>query len=259
MTDRWPTNGASYMPDRPDATILCGGAGLRLRSVIGNAPKSMAEVAGRPFLEFVLRQLRRHGFERAILAAGYQSAVIQSRLQALNCGLELLYSVESHPLGTGGALRNALGLVRSENVVVLNGDSYTDVDLAQLASTHEETKPDATIVVAPVDGRDDCGSVRLDADGRIMAFDEKKAISDVLYLNAGIYAISRHLLAEVPAGQEISLERELIPYWLRQGRRIQALICSGGCIDIGTPERYRSAQNLLAAAEMEAGEFQPRG
>src|SRR5262245_4985053 len=113
------------MPSTPDAILLCGGAGLRLRSVIGNAPKGMADVAGRPFLELLLRQLRRHGFERAILAVGYQKHVIHSHFGGRAFGLHLAYSAESHPLGTGGALRNAAQLVRSESALIMNGDSYT--------------------------------------------------------------------------------------------------------------------------------------
>ena len=113
----------------PDAIVLCGGAGLRLRSVIGDAPKGMAAVAGRPFLELLLRQLRRHGFERVILAVGYQRDMIYSHFGESAFGLRLAYSVESSPLGTGGAVRNAADLVESESVLIMNGDSYTDADL----------------------------------------------------------------------------------------------------------------------------------
>ena len=117
------------MPDIPNAIILCGGAGLRLRSVIGEAPKGMAMVAGRPFLEILLLQLARYGFDRAILAVGYQRDVIQSYFGEIRFGLQLVYSPEPKALGTGGALRNAAGLLGTNNILVMNGDSYTDVDL----------------------------------------------------------------------------------------------------------------------------------
>ena len=122
------------MPSTPDAILLCGGAGLRLRSVIGDAPKGMASVAGRPFLELLLRQLRRHGFERAILAVGYRKDVIQSHFGERAFGLHLAYSVESSPLGTGGALRNAADLIESDSVLIMNGDSYTDADLSEFVA-----------------------------------------------------------------------------------------------------------------------------
>ncbi len=109
------------MPDLPDAIVLCGGAGVRLRSVTEGAPKSMAGIAGRPFLELLLKQLRRHGFDRVILAVGYQRDMIRERFGQWAFGLEVAYSVESSPLGTGGALRNAAGLVTSEGALIMNG------------------------------------------------------------------------------------------------------------------------------------------
>src|SRR5271157_925044 len=139
-TNRWSPNETRSMLETADAILLCGGAGLRLRSVIGNAPKGMADVAGRPFLELLLRQLRRHGFERAILAVGYQKDMIYSHFGERAFGLYLAYSVESRPLGTGGALRNAADLIESENVLIMNGDSYTDADLRELAVDHHEAK-----------------------------------------------------------------------------------------------------------------------
>src|SRR5208283_3386650 len=137
------------MPNIVDAVLLCGGAGLRLRSVIGNAPKAMADVAGRPFLELLLRQLHRHGIERAILAVGYQKDMIHSHFGEQAFGLCLAYSVEACPLGTGGALRNAAGLIESENLLIMNGDSYTDADLHQLAADYHEANADLSVVVVP--------------------------------------------------------------------------------------------------------------
>jgi NDP-sugar pyrophosphorylase family protein len=243
----------------PDAILLCGGAGLRLRSVIGNAPKGMAEVAGRPFLELLLRQLRRHGFEQAILAVGYQKDMIHSHFGEGAFGLHLEYSAESRPLGTGGALRNAADLVRSESVLIMNGDSYTDADLSKFVAGHREARADASVVVVPADGRGDCGSVLVDVDGRLASFEEKLGAFRAPYVNAGIYAVSRPMLYEIPAGLEVSLERELLPRWLQQGRYIKGFVCLGRCIDIGTPERYRSAQDTLASVEVRANEPQCEG
>ena len=96
------------MHSLPDAVILCGGAGLRLRPVIGDSPKGMANVAGRPFLEILLRQLRRHAIENAVLAVGYQSEFIQAHFGESFIGLKLAYSVETSALGAGGAVRQAV-------------------------------------------------------------------------------------------------------------------------------------------------------
>src|SRR5262252_1483251 len=104
------------MPSTPDAIVLCGGAGLRLRSIISNAPKGMADIAGRPFLELLLRQLHRHGSRRVILAVGYGKNAIRSYFGDQAFGLHLVYSEEPSPLGTGGALRKAVDLVNADSI-----------------------------------------------------------------------------------------------------------------------------------------------
>ena len=147
------------MPSVPDAILLCGGAGLRLRSVTGDGPKSMARIGGRPFLELLLRQLQRHGFRRVVLAVGYREDVIRSHFGDQAFGMRLAYSSESSPLGTGGALRKAAGLVESDCAFAMNGDSYTEANLSDVVSDYRSSKADASLVVVPADGRGDCGSV----------------------------------------------------------------------------------------------------
>jgi len=243
------------MPSSPDAIVLCGGAGLRLRPITGGAPKGMAAVAGRPFLDLLFRQLIRHGFERAILAVGYQADAIRSHFGERAAGLELAYSLESSPLGTGGALRNALTMVHSDLVLVMNGDSYTDAELSRLVAFHRELNADACVVLAPADGRGDCGSVLLDSNGNVSSFVEKRGLSGPAHLNAGIYTLSRQLLDEIPAGIQISLEQQLLPGWLQQGKRVKGFVSSSMCVDIGTPDRYQSAQGILANAELQASDL----
>ena len=240
------------MRKMPDAVILCGGAGLRLRTLIGETPKGMASVAGRPFLEVLLRQLVRYGFERAILAVGYQREVIQWHFGECAFGLELVYSAEASPLGTGGALRNAAELIETDGALVMNGDSYTDVDLSGFVGDYRETAPDVSIVVVPADGRGDCGFVLIDGAGRVVGFDEKRASSTTCYVNAGIYMFARDGVYEITAEREVSLERQLLPLWLGQGKHVRGFIHSGECVDIGTPERYRSAQAILANVEADS-------
>src|SRR5271169_3026206 len=128
----------------------------------------------------------------------------------------------------------------------MNGDSYTDADLRQLVVDHHEANADLSVVVVSADGRGDCGSVLIDGSGRLAGFAEKQDPFHAPYVNAGIYMMSRQMLYEIPSGLEVSLERKLLPRWLQQGRDIKGFICSGRCIDIGTPERYWSAQNILA-------------
>jgi len=234
-----------------NAIILCGGAGLRLRSVTGDTPKAMAEISGRPFLELLLRQLGRHGFQRVVLAVGYQKDIIRSHFGTRAFGLSLEYSVETTPLGTGGAVRNAVDLVASDSVLIMNGDSYTPVNLSWLSVEHSEAKVDLSIVVVKADGRNDCGLLSLGPDQRIVGFKERQSSSGTVYINAGIYLATRALLHEIPAQLQLSLEEQLIPQWLTNGKAVRGFISQASCVDIGTPERYQRAQSALADVEID--------
>jgi NDP-sugar pyrophosphorylase family protein len=239
-----------------DPIILCGGAGTRLRSVTGEAPKSLACIGQRPFLEILLSQLHRHGFYRAILAVGYQNDLIRSHFGDQALGLQISYSVESTPLGTGGALRNALAMVESQAALIMNGDSYTDVDLGAFLVDFQDTNADLSVVVVPADGREDCGSVAVDPGGRVLGFREKQSLAGKIYVNAGIYLARKRILEEIPTDTQVSLEAELFPRWLRERRNLRAFHYAGECIDIGTPQRFQSAQVLLANAELGSAERQ---
>jgi NDP-sugar pyrophosphorylase family protein len=238
------------MSDSHDVLILSGGFGTRLRGTIGEAiPKPMASIAGRPFLELLLRQLRRHGFARVILGVGYRYEVIREHFGERSGGVDLIYSVESSPLGTAGALRQALDFVKSESLIVMNGDSYTNVDLRALPRAHAERNADVTAVVIP-DKRSDAGSVQLGPHGSITSFAEKLAVEGSRYISAGIYVFRRELLAGIPVGQKLSLEEQVFPQWLADGRQIAGFIYEGDCLDIGTPERFQKAQHALEAVEL---------
>lgn len=245
------------MPNVADAIVLCGGAGLRLRSVTGNAPKSLACIGERPFLEILLSQLRRHGFRRAILAVGFQNDLIRSHLGHRAQGLKLEYSIESEPLGTGGALRKAVDYLESSSALIMNGDSYTDADLSAFALDYDKAKADISMLVVPADGRVDCGLVSVAAGGRVLGFSEKQAVAGNWFVNAGIYMAAKQILSAIPSGIQVSLERELFLRWLAEGKHLRAFTHPGECIDIGTPERYQSAQ--ISLATVENGSRPPQG
>jgi len=240
------------MPSAPDAIVLCGGAGSRLRAVTGNAPKVMATVGGRPFLEILLRQLSRHGFRRVILAVAAHQHAIREHFGARLFDLHLAYSPESVALGTGGSVRKALDLVESDDVLIMNGDSYTELGFYSFLLDYHNSRADVSVAVVSADGRDDCGSVVADRDGKVLRFEEKKSQFLSRYVNAGIYLASKQIILDVTPGLPVSLETELLPRWLAEGRLIRAFLCAGKCTDIGTPERYRSAQQVLANVELEA-------
>jgi len=236
------------MREIPDVIILSGGFGLRLRGVIGATPKPMARIAGRPFMELLLRQLKRHGFSRVILSVGYKQEVIREHFGEKAFGLQLIYSIESSPLGTGGALREAARHIRTKTALVMNGDSYTDADLKCLVRDHARNKADVTVVVIP-ETRSDAGSVALDHNGRIKKFAEKRLLPGSGCLSAGIYILNKNLVGTIPTVAKISLEEQLFPAWLADGKSIAAFLFEGPCIDIGTPERYHKAQDVLEKVE----------
>jgi D-glycero-alpha-D-manno-heptose 1-phosphate guanylyltransferase len=245
------------MPNAVDAIIFCGGAGLRLKGVTGDTPKSLTSIGERPFLEILLRQLQRHGFDRVILAVGYQKELIRSQFGDQARGLKIGYSIESTPLGTGGALRNALGLMEANCALIMNGDSYTDANLRLFSIGHQNTSADVSVLVVPADGRTDCGLVSVDSDERILGFREKQSASGKQYVNAGIYMASKQILGEIPTDTQVSLEAELFPRWLGESKHLRAFHYPGRCVDIGTPDRYREAQVTLA--NVEAGDALAEG
>jgi mannose-1-phosphate guanylyltransferase len=240
------------MPNGADAIVLCGGAGLRLKSITRDAPKSLACIGERPFLEILFLQLRRHGFDEVILAVGYQNDLIRTHFADQAHGLKIRYSIESTPLGTGGALRNALDVMHSDTALIMNGDSYTDADLRLFLTEHEDAHTDFSILVVPADGRTDCGLVSVDSGGNVLGFEEKQSALGKQYVNAGIYLASQQILSEIPLGVQVSLESEMFPRWLNEAKHLRAFHHLGSCIDIGTPERYHSAQVTLARAEASA-------
>jgi NDP-sugar pyrophosphorylase family protein len=210
----------------------------------------MALVAGRPFLELLLTQLDRHQFRRVILAVGFNADIVRSHFGAAFKNLEIVYSEEPMPLGTGGALRNAAHLVTSESVLVTNGDSYTNAKLGAFVNEFYRRAADALLLVVPDDGRIDCGNVLVNDSGAVTEFSEKACVTAARRVNAGIYMLSRQLLYDIPEGLPMSLEQELLPRWVREGRCIRATVQRVQCTDIGTPDRYRLAQNTLRNTEM---------
>jgi NDP-sugar pyrophosphorylase family protein len=239
------------MSGMPDALILSGGFGLRLRGIIGETAKPMAPINGRPFLELLLRQLKRHGFSRVILSVGYKQETIREYFGDRSNGLELVYSVETAPLGTGGGIRQAVDFIHTDSVLVMNGDSYANADLAGLVQKHLSGNAAVTVVVIP-ESRSDAGSVVVDANGKVKNFAEKRPIAESRYLSAGIYMLNKPLISAVAPETKVSIEEQLFPQWLAEGEDIEALVYNGKCIDIGTPERYQMAQGALKKVESES-------
>jgi NDP-sugar pyrophosphorylase family protein len=237
------------------AAILAGGFGTRLRSLVSDRPKVMAEIAGRPFLYYLLDQLADGRVTDVILCTGHRSEQIQAALGASYRSLRITYSRESAPLGTAGALRHALPLLTSESLLVLNGDSICEIDLEDLYAQHLAAGTDGTLALTRVANAARYGNVRLDSRGYLLSFDEKTLGDAPGLINAGVYMLNAHLLQTIPEGVSVSLERQVIPSWLPQG--LHGYVANGRFIDIGTPESYASAAAILVGWTRDGGGLVP--
>ena len=224
------------------AILLCGGMGTRLRSVVADRPKPMADICGKPFLQYLLEMLRDKGITEVIFALGYMGEMIEEYFQDGSAfGLKIAYSYEEDPLGTGGAIRNALPKIMEEEVLVLNADTYFPMDYQGLYRFHQENDGDFSLATRAVPDISRYGAVRRDAAGRILAWNEKLEDGGQPLageINGGIYVMKKSLIAEIPEGKQ-SLEQDCVPKWLSEGKRIFGLPFDGYFMDIGIPKDYQ--------------------
>jgi NDP-sugar pyrophosphorylase family protein len=225
------------------AIILAGGFGTRLLPVVSDRPKVMAHVCGRPFLAHLLEQLRQARVRKVVVCTGYMADQIERAFGNIYGAMEIKYSREDKPLGTGGAIAAAADLCESDVVLAINGDSYCAADLESFAADHFERDARASILLTHVNDSGRFGKVALAADGRITRFDEKSENGGPGLINAGIYLIQRTLLEIVPRRRAISIEREIFP--LLTGHGLYGHATLAPFIDIGTPESYATAENFF--------------
>lgn len=225
-----------------EAIVLAGGFGTRLRQVVPDLPKPMAPIAGRPFLEILLLSLYQKGFSRVVLSLGFMAEKIIAHFGDRYVGMDLVYAVEHHPLGTGGAIRVALAQCASDHVFVFNGDTYLDLEVNDLESMWRSNRR-PVIVVREVSNTARFGKVEING-GRISAFREKGE-SGAGLINAGCYVLAQNALDTFPFGQNFSIEKE---YFAKELNRIpiDGFVTHGLLIDIGVPEDYVRAQIELA-------------
>jgi NDP-sugar pyrophosphorylase family protein len=219
------------------AAILAGGFGTRLRSVVADRPKVLAPVGGRPYLSYLLDQLTDASVADVVLLTGYGAEQVKSTFGENHRGMRLRYSVEPVPLRTGGALRHALGLLDARRVLLLNGDSYTEVDLAALLDHHDERNADVSLVLCQVHDTSRFGRVEVNDENRIVRFEEKRKGAGAGWINAGVYVMERRVIGSIRAGVGLSLERDLLPRWIAT-MHVSAYQTEGRFLDIGTPESY---------------------
>jgi len=219
------------------AIILAGGEGKRLRSVINDVPKPMAPINEKPFLEYLILQLRKQNLKDIIISTGYKGSIIKNYFQdGGNWDINIEYSEEDKPLGTGGALRKAGELIDDEQFIAMNGDSFFDIEFKQLISFHEEKQAVVTISLAYAETIERYGQVEIGNDGEITKFIEKGNSVSSGYINGGIYILTRELINKIPFGQ-VSLETEVLPNLINRG--LFGMKSKSFFVDIGKPEEYQ--------------------
>ncbi len=227
-----------------DAIILVGGKGTRLRGIIDNLPKPMAVIAGKPFVEWLLLMLHHQGIQRAVMCTGYLREVVESYFgNGQNIGMEIRYAHDPFPLGTGGAVRNAINKTNSKRFLVLNGDSYCRFDLSNFLKDHLAHNAKASLTLVRVKDCSRYGSVKIDKDGMVLAFLEKSRKKHPGLVNAGIYLLEREVVEEFPENKMVSLEKEIFPNLIGNG--LYGVLCKGFFIDIGTPDSFNKAKEIL--------------
>jgi len=220
-----------------EAIVLAGGFGTRLRHVVADVPKPMAPVCGRPFMEYVLDDLIDKGADRIVLAVGYRQEVIREHFGARWRGAEIIYSSEDTPLFTGGAIRQGLSFCRDERVVIVNGDTFFDVDLDGMLRFAEEVGAPLVIASRHMEHFERYGVI-LSENGRVTAFEEKRP-RDEGDINGGIYVVRRDLLDDMPA--KFSFEKDFMERYVAE-KPMYVWPSDGYFIDIGIPEDYERAQ-----------------
>ncbi|HRG28254.1 MAG TPA: nucleotidyltransferase family protein [Chitinophagales bacterium] len=223
-----------------EAIVLAGGFGTRLQTVVKEVPKPMAPVAGKPFLQYILDYLIAHKVAHVVLAVGYLRETIIDYFGDNYQSLSITYAVEENPLGTGGGILNACNQIKGDNVFVINGDTFFDVDLVELSAFHETNNALLTVALKKMEKFDRYGTVETDNEGRIIGFLEKKYLDEGL-INGGIYCLNKHIFhPELPAA--FSFEKEILEKEI-VNRKIYGLRSEGYFIDIGIPEDYARAQD----------------
>lgn len=227
-----------------DTVILAGGLGTRLASVLADRPKALATVTGRSFLDVLLDRLAAQGLSRIVLALGHRADQIVAHLQQRDTGPATIPVIETTPLGTGGALRNTLPALRSDPILVMNGDSVVEADLAAFYRWHCARAAPMSLLLVQQPDTSRFGRVDIDDAGHVTAFREKTAGQGPGLINAGIYLISRAVIDAMPPNTVLSLERDIFPAWIGQG--LAGFATTGQFIDIGTPESLAGADDFFA-------------
>ncbi len=227
------------------AIILAGGKGTRLQSVVRDVPKVMAEVAGKPFLTYILDELVRFNVTDVVLSVGYKHETIMDYFKERYRSLKLTYAIESSPLGTGGGIKYASGFLSDEPFLLINGDTLYKMDLEEFSNFHFSKHADISVALKQMKNPDRYGTVTTDED-RITGFKEKRTGLSSGWINAGTYILSRSVFNEIEEDvfsfEERIFEKGINSYVINGWKT------DGYFIDIGIPEDYKKANEDIKEA-----------
>lgn len=233
-----------------DVVILCGGLGTRLRSIIIDKPKVLAKIGNQTFLDVLIDNISFYGLKHIILCVGHLRDHIKRHFD-YHCNehynyinYNIRFSDECSPLGTGGALKNAELFIKSDTFIVMNGDSICNVDFRELLDFHINKKALLSMVLTRSTSSKDYGIVILDDSSKITSFNEKPVGNSEASINAGIYIMQKDIFSHMPDRKTFSLEYDLFPTLYND--MCYGFIVKNEVIDIGTPERYRRAVDILS-------------
>lgn len=237
-----------FKKNRLEAIVLAGGLGTRLKSEIKKIPKPMALIYDKPFLFYLLNNLANSGVSRVILSVGYKFEKIVSYFGYSFFNCEIIYSIEQYPLGTGGALRKALDLAISDDVLLINGDTYANINLSKMFQFHLDNKSAVTLALKEIKNTSRYGIVEIDENNKICSFKEKKQF-DFGMISMGSYIIKKKLFNGLKFPKKFSLETDFFQ------KKVQELpfygfIQNDYFIDIGIPEDYWKAQFEIGLQSM---------
>lgn len=228
-----------------DVLILCGGEGKRLKKITGNIPKPMMSIGRKPFLDILIAYLQKLGFKKFILGIGYKGNFIKKYYQEHKIpGVEIIFSQEDRPLGTGGAVKKAKRLIKSKIFLVLNGDSFSKFRTESFIKFYKEKRARILVLLRKVKDSKDFGGIFLDRNSRITCFSEKNTTRRSDFINGGVYLFSKNIFSMMPKKAEFSLEYDFFPDMVSKG--LYGYKQGGFFVDIGTPERYFVAKKYFS-------------
>jgi mannose-1-phosphate guanylyltransferase len=225
------------------AVVLVGGEGTRLRPITETLPKPLIPLVDRPSLDHVLDHLAGHGVHEVVLSSSYLEETFHAFIQARRGDPSIAWITETEPLGTGGAIVNALGAIDTDDpFLAVNGDILTDLDLTEMLARHLDRGAVATIALTHVEDARPYGLVPMDADGRVLEFREKPTELVPGDVNAGTYVLDHAAFEGWTRGENVSIERQIFPALIAAGRSVAGFASEAYWMDLGTPQAYLRAQ-----------------